>query len=151
MRVKHKAASMADVDALISIGVRQSNIREIVRVFSIGPDLALRETFDNAEVRIASYIGDEIMAVWGFTKKSLLSNDAYVWLIASEAVEKHWFTFARESKRMLGLIDGEYGSLENYVDAGNDQIIRWLKWLGFAFDAEPVISPLGHQLFRFWR
>ena len=151
MRVRHTEAGAADVGALLARGIRDDNCQEIRRVCSCDPVRALMDTVENADVKVASYVGDDLVALWGVRKKSILSSEAYVWLIASNALDAHWLTFAKESKRILARLQDSYPHLENFVDAGNDRIIGWLKWLGFHFDPEPIVSPLGHQLYRFWR
>lgn len=151
MRVRHRAAIPSDVDALLAAGIPPSNLQEIRRVASMHPEAAIRATFDMADFRVSSWLGDEILAIWGVARKSLVSPDGVYWLIASEHAAKYPVSFARETKRLLGLFDAQYRHLENHVDAGNEQIIRWLEWLGFTFDPGPVLSATGHPVLRFWR
>ena len=151
MRIEHRAATPADIDALLAAGIPESNLQEIRRVASMHPEAAIRATFDMADFRVSSWLGDEILAIWGATRKSLISSDGIYWLIASNHAQKYPVTFARETKRLLGIFDAQYRHLENHVDAGNAQIIRWLEWLGFTFDEAPVLSATGHLVLRFWR
>ena len=151
MKVEHRAAIPADVDALLAAGIPESNLQEIRRVASMHPEAAIRATFDGADFRVSSWAGGEIMALWGATRKSLISSDGIFWLIASQHAAKKPFLFAKETKRLHGIFDAQYQRLENYVDAGNGKIIRWLEWLGFSFDQSPVISATGHRVLRFWR
>ena len=151
MRVEHRAATPADIDALLAAGLPPSNLQEIRRVASMHPEAAIRATFDMADFRVSSWLGDEILAIWGVARKSLVSQDGVYWLIASKHAQEHPILFARETKRLLGVFDTQYRQLENHVDAGNAQIIRWLEWLGFTFDPDPVLSATGHLVLRFWR
>ena len=151
MKVEHRPAIPTDIDALIARGIPESNLQEIRRVASMHPEAAIRATFDMADFRVSSWLGDEILAIWGVARKSLVSQDGVYWLIASEHAAKYPVSFARETKRLLGLFDAQYRHLENHVDAGNEQIIRWLEWLGFTFDEAPVLSATGHPVLRFWR
>ena len=151
MRVRHRAATPSDVDALLAAGIPPSNLQEIRRVASMHPEAAIRATFGAADFRVSSWAGDEILAIWGATRKSLISSDGTYWLITSNHAQKYPVAFARETKRLLRVFDGHYRQLENFVDAGNEQIIRWLEWLGFSFDNDPVISATGHPVLRFWR
>ena len=151
MKVEHRAAVPADVEALLASGVPEHNLQEIRRVSCILPEEAIRATFDMADYRVSSWAGEDILAIWGVTRKSMVSQDGCCWLIASCNAEKYPVAFARECKRLLGVFDEHYRHLDNFVDAGNERIIRWLDWLGFTFDAEPVISATGHRLTRFWR
>jgi hypothetical protein len=151
MRIEHRAATPADIDALLAAGIPESNLQEIRRVACMHPEAAIRATFCMADFRVSSWAGDKILAVWGATRKSLISQDGVYWLIASEHAAKYPVAFARETKRLLGIFDAQYRHLENHVDAGNAQIIRWLEWLGFTFDPDPVYSATGHLVLRFWR
>lgn len=151
MKIEHRAAIPADIDALLAAGIPESNLQEIRRVSCMHPEAAIRATFDPADFRVSSWVGDKILAVWGATRKSLISRDGVYWLIASRHAAEHPIAFARETKRLLGIFDAQYQHLENYVDADNETIIRWLKWLGFTFDPVPAISPTGHTVLRFWR
>lgn len=151
MKVEHRPAIPTDIDALIARGIPESNLQEIRRVSCMHPEAALRATFDGADYRVSSWLGDEILALWGASRKSLVSDTGYYWLIASKASESRPIVFARECKRMHSVFDGQFGRLENFVDAGNERIIRWLEWLGFTFDDELTMSATGHAVIRFWR
>lgn len=151
MRVRHDMATLEDVEELLSIGVPESNAREITRVGCLPVDKAIYASFTNSEVRTASRIGDDLVALWGVRRKSLLSPDAYVWLVASKHIGRHRLAFAKESRRILRVITDDFPRLENFVDSGNEKIIEWLRWLGFQLDPQAVTSPLGHKLYRFWR
>lgn len=151
MKVEHRPAIPADVDALLEAGIPESNLQEIRRVACIHPDAAIRATFNMADFRVSSWRDGHILALWGATRKSLISSDGVFWLVASKHAQRHPFLFAKETKRLLGIFDSQYQQLENYVDAGNERIIRWLKWLGFNFDSQPIFSASGHPVLRFWR
>jgi hypothetical protein len=151
MRVEHRAAIPSDIDALFTVGVESSNLQEIWRVSFLRPEAALCATFAAADYRVSSWYGDEILALWGASRKSLVSKAGVCWLVASKSIAKYPIIFARESKKLLGIFDAEYTYLENYIDADNHTIIRWLKWLGFTFDPLPTLSASGHPVLRFWR
>jgi hypothetical protein len=42
-----------------------------------------------------------------------------------------------------------YPHLENYVDVRNELSIKWLRWLGFQFDPQPI--PYGVWEMPFFR
>lgn len=54
-----------------------------------------------------------------------------LWLLGTDAVERHGRLFARRSKRLLPLILGRYHRVGNYVDTRNTFSLNWLLWLGF--------------------
>ena len=64
---------------------------------------------------------------------------------------KHRLVVGRYTKRFLKAIVASYGPMSNKVDAGNEEILRWLGWLG-AEISEPVqcgIYNLPHREFYF--
>lgn len=151
MKADHRKAASEDVEALLLAGLAGDNVREIHLVSGLRPEDAIRQSFQVADICVASYVGDDIVALWGVRRKSRISPEAYVWLVASKNIEQHRFLFAKESRRILDEICKDFTRVENFVDCGNESIIRWLRWLGFRFDPDPVQSPLGHWLLRFWR
>ena len=104
-------------------------------------------TAEQAVNRLSEILDTELRDCDEYAVEALECED----LIASKHAQEHPVLFARETKRLLGVFDTQYRRLENHVDAGNGQIIRWLEWLGFTFDPDPVLSATGHAVLRFWR
>lgn len=136
---------------MVEQGIQASNVQESQRVYGLNPSTALGRAVECADVAVASWAENDILALWGVTRKSLLSETRIVWLITSDAVKKYRLLFLKECKRILNILENEYPLLENYVDTGNSQIINWLTWLGFNFDKEIVRTYHGHNIVRFWR
>ncbi len=90
-------------------------------------------------------------AVYGVRKPSIMSDDVRVWLLMTREMDNHRVFVGRYTKKAVkGLLE-RYSRLYNWVNVGNDEIIRWLKWLGAKIhEPEPYgIYGLPHHFFEF--
>lgn len=62
-----------------------------------------------------------------------VSENGAIWLLASDDIQKIRFSFLRESRKVVELLNQKYRTLWNYVDCRNELHLRWLKWCGFKF------------------
>jgi len=85
--------------------------------------------------------GDELVGMFGIAPESLLDNKASVWLLTTDKIHLMRTTFLRCSKAVIAHLRHPYPLLYNFVDARNEQCIRWLKWAG----AE-IYPPEAHGL-----
>lgn len=83
-------------------------------------------------------IGGKLTCAWGLVPPSLLSDEAYLWLYHTPAVEEHKFLFVRYSQRVIEEMLKFYPKIVGVADVSARDSIRWLKWLGAVFD-----SPIG--------
>jgi hypothetical protein len=89
----------------------------------------------------AGLINGELAAMWGLMPPTVLSNQAYLWLYTTEALEGHEFVLIRHSQLVVKEMLREYSSICGHAVVSNHKAIRWLKWLGAKFEA-----PLGGGL-----
>lgn len=60
------------------------------------------------------------------------------WMVGTVRLDRHARGFLSASREVVAELLAHWPRLTNYVDARNTRAIRWLKWLGFAFQpAEP--------------
>lgn len=78
-------------------------------------------------------INDKIACAWGLVPPSLLSDEAYLWLFSTSAVDEHKFIFVRYSQRLIEEMLRIYPTIVGVTDAKAVDSIRWLKWLGAKF------------------
>lgn len=83
----------------------------------------------------------ELLCVWGLIPPTLLSDQAYLWLHTTDAVEGHEFVFVRRSQIEIKKMLEEYPRIVGHCLAGADRSIRWLKWLGAKFE-----DPMGRMV-----
>lgn len=80
-------------------------------------------------------VDGEIACIWGLIPPSLLSYQAYLWLYTNELVKEHTFVFVRYSQLAVAEMLKEFTTIVGHCIVGQEQSIRWLKWLGAEFGA----------------
>ena len=79
------------------------------------------------------WVDDELVAVWGLIPPTLISNQAYLWMHATDAVRDHTFLFVRHSQRMVERMLEHYDSIVGHCVISAKDSIRWVRWLGGEF------------------
>lgn len=98
-----------------------------------GAEEVLDECLYRSSVRCVGYVDRKPACVWGLIPRSLLSNQAYIWLLTTEIAAEHKFLLVRYSQLFVAEALKTYSTLYGHVDAGNFPAKRWLKWLGAEF------------------
>lgn len=49
-------------------------------------------------------IDEKPVALWGFWKSSLMDDSAFIWMVTTNAVEEHQFTFVRHGRILLDMM-----------------------------------------------
>lgn len=81
-------------------------------------------------------VDGELACLWGLIPPTIMSEQAYLWLVVTPLVEDHKFVFVRHSQIMVKRMLEEYPRIVGHTAISNDRGIRWLKWLGATF-SEP--------------
>lgn len=95
----------------------------------------------------AGTVDGAVACVWGLVPPTLLSSQAYLWLYTTELVKEHTFLFVRHSQRAVEEMLDEYPTIVGHCIVGNNQAIRWVKWLGGVFN-EPDGKKLPFMILR---
>lgn len=148
--MKVRPATASDLDRIMAVGLRSADRVETMRL-GIDPDTVLYNSFAISDFCAALAGEGGAIAVGGVARKSLIGDIGLIWMLGTPEIEDNPTAFLRSTKAFLQRVQKEYASLENIVDADNYRTIRWLRWLGFEFDANPVITPLGYPFWRFRR
>ena len=152
MNVNFKLADMEDVKAMCKRGLRRADELEALRMGETDPYQALAEGVRESDVALAAYTKHGIACIVGVYKDSLIGDDAMIWLLGHQDLEKYAVRFLKESRRVLAQFLTDYKLLENYVDADNALTLRWLEWLGFTVDRDkPIKTVMGHPFYRVWK
>jgi len=89
------------------------------------------------------------VAIYGIEKASPIADYGLVWLFLGEIPDKDKYYAALQTKRFVRAALERYRYIYNYVDVGNEKIIKWLNFLGAEF-SEPVEYGLyGNKHLRF--
>jgi hypothetical protein len=116
----------------------------------LGPFRALRGSLERAVVAWTGMVDDEPVCMFGVSPVDILGGVGSPWLLGTDKVRKYAVTFLRLNKGYIARMLEIFTRLENYVDDRNEVSIRWLKWLGFTFDPEPVpYGVWGMPFFKF--
>lgn len=83
---------------------------------------------------------------------TLLEDVAVPWLLGTDEMWKYRRELVRDARQWVDEQAERFGPLENFVHADNAVHVRWLKHLGFRFDAKPYPLGLDGELFyRFYK
>lgn len=111
---------------------------------------ALAASFEISACAWTGLVNGEPVCMFGVTPLDAAAGTGSPWFMAAEGFEKYYVAFIRLSKRYLEQQMELFPHLVNYIDARNTSPVRWLKWLGFRFDSDPVAyGPLGAPFYRF--
>lgn len=79
------------------------------------------------------FVDGEIACMWGLVPPTLLSDQAYLWLVTTDLVKQHRFALVRHSQRMVEQALEIYPLIVGQCERGNEEAMRWIRWLGGTF------------------
>lgn len=116
---------------------RALNVKDIIQSSEFrevpGAEEVLTECLYRSSVRCVGYVDDKPACVWGLIPRTILSNQAYLWLLTTEIAAEHKFLLVRYSQLFVEQALESYPTLYGHVEAGNAPAKRWLRWLGAEF------------------
>ena len=143
--LKVRLATLEDVHSLTP-RLRKADLREIEAVGRESPFEALLTGFNSPDPTYVAVDEDDVPHVIFGTHPSHEPILGYVWMMASDDVNKYWVQLLRETKAWVDRLKGHYRVLSNCVHKDNTLHIRWLRWAGFSllreltFNKEPFIE-----------
>ena len=114
--------------------------RSDVEMLPDAPEILKDCLFRSVEVRYG-LIDGVVACVWGLIPPTILSDQAWLWLLTTNIVAEHKFLFIRHSQRYIEEALKEYPNIIGDVYIDNVPAKRWLKWLG----AE-LFEPIGGKI-----
>lgn len=132
--------------------VRAADRAELWAGWRHTPEQSLRYGLKHSSHVWTGCIECEPVCMAGVVPGSILSGTGAPWLIGTEALIEHQFTFLRCCRGQLARLQRVYQHLANHVAADNTAAVRWLTWLGFTVHAAAPFGPDGvpFRLFE-WR
>lgn len=140
-------AKVRDI-ARIVVDVRDADRAELLAGWSYTPQRALEYGLRYSSHVWTGFIDYEPVCMFGVVPRSLVGGRGVPWLIGTNRMLRHQFTFLRRCRPYLRQMQEHYSNLENFVDERNTAAIRWLGWLGFTIHEA---RPMGKQLRPFHR
>ena len=117
--------------------IEQSEILDVLRRSPVGEIPGAERTMYDclrlSKVIWAGEIDGKVVCAFGVIQPQILFDQAYLWLLHTDAVEQHKFVFIRNSQVVVEALLEHYNPLVGYADIKNHKGIRWLKWLGAEF------------------
>lgn len=146
----------ADLEQLAAT-MRAEDAAECAALAGLRPLEALRRSLGVSTTAFAAECEGELMAIGGVAPgplQTLLGPAAFdvIWLLTSEAVDRHQRAFWKASRLMVAELRTRHPVLTNLVDARYMAALRWVRRLG-AEVRSPVLAGVEGRLFHpiFWR
>jgi hypothetical protein len=132
--------------------MRPADRREYDAMMTDPPALGLDKLRRKSREAWAAYADGDLVAIYGLLTRTILSDEAHPWLVASGEVERPEVrrAFARRSKAEAGRLLQGFEVYSNFCDVENEAVIRWLRWLGFTFASETTPHN-GVEFIQFWK
>ena len=119
----------------LSRTMRECDKIEIWKANNEAPQDALLAGFLHGDCK--TLLGEKVVAIYGHLN---MGKTAYPWLLGSDLVDIHPKSFLQHTRKYVHHLQGKYEYLINYVYAGNQKSIRWLRKLGFTIHSK---EPYG--------
>lgn len=104
------------------------------RAYGIEPYHALAQSRERSTGSYEVWVGDALVAEWGYRIDSFLSRHASVWCLSFDPADGHRIFFARRSRAIMNELLRHFAVLRCEVHAQHAQAVRWLTWLGFTME-----------------
>lgn len=98
-----------------------------------GSEAQLDLWIKSSSVVWAGKAAGKVVCIWGMRAPTLLSDNAYLWLLTTEELEDHKFLFIRHSQLAVAEILKMYPTIHGHYKAGDLRSKKWLEWLGAKF------------------
>jgi hypothetical protein len=124
---------------------------EIAASAGISPRLALVQSLEASAAAWTGLVGDSRpVCMFGVSPIDILGGVGCPWLLTTEELPRHAKTFLKLNREYVPKMLDVFPHLVNWVDVRHEVAIRWLKWLGFRFDENPVAyGPYEMPFLRF--
>jgi len=125
------------MNATIKVYDSSVNIKKLI----MNSGIALRPESDKELIKFINhslftwvgYIDEEPACIWGVLQQSIGSDEAYIWLLVTKAIEQYKLMFVRNSRIHVTELLQHYTCLRGHCDVGDDKAIRFARYLGAEF------------------
>ncbi|TXH55883.1 MAG: hypothetical protein E6Q97_07800 [Desulfurellales bacterium] len=95
---------------------------------------ALSQTLALTTDQWFGFVNGECVCAWGVVPPTILSDQAYLWMHATDAIRGNEFIFVRHSQRIIAELLKSYTLITGFADPLTPNTLRWLKFLGAEFE-----------------
>ncbi|BBF92841.1 phage protein Gp13 family protein [Blastochloris tepida] len=143
VRLEIVPAEPAHIPA-IAQRMRSADVAEVRAASGLSPADALRFGLSKSSACFTALVDGRPEIMFGVGDMDAASGIGCVWLLGTDAVDRHFRLFLRQSVEWLRKLLSRYSVLRNFVSDDNAVSKRWLRWLGAEFGA-----PIEHRGTRF--
>ena len=138
----------------VARNMREADRRELKRWTGCNEKWGLVNSIRQSEVCYTGLFEDgKIGCIFGATRFNLMEDDAILWALSTNEVDKHKMEFALGSKAGLDKIFRELpdvGEFRNWMDLDYAAAVRWIEWLGASFSIRGrILGRWGSQFGEF--
>jgi hypothetical protein len=123
-------AERIDLNNIPEFTLRKDDAMECLAA-GLSPEMAVRRSVAGANAAYAHYIDGDLVCLWGYRWEDYRSRKAIMWLLSTEAADRHRQAFGRASRHMLDVLQVELWTITILVHNKYETAIKWLEWLGF--------------------
>lgn len=150
----YRPITPADYPRVITMKLREADAEELCNATGLpSAQEALALSLVYSKYTWVFVFKGEIEAVFGLGCCRVNDEDlGNPWFMSTDKFDEFSFTFARESKRVVSIMEAMYPKMINQVSIYHIKAIIWLQWLGFDVDQSKVYnSLLTDKPFYFFR
>lgn len=137
--------------AEIARNMREADRIEVKASSGLSPYESLKYSCGKSNFTVVVLVDDTPIAVFGLSVINALTGLGTPWLLSSTEALKHRREFFKLSPPIIQEMLSICPKLYNYVHAENKISIRWLKWLGFTVECNPVEYGIkGEKFHKFY-
>lgn len=147
--ITRRAAQLEDA-ALIAPLLRKADTLEVLRMGVGSTESSIRRAIGLSDIAGIYFKGDIPLCVYGVVTASLIDAETGIpWLLGTPELDQCARLFLRQTREGVTTLLERYAVLTNWVDTDYVKAIRWLRWLGFSFDAPKPVGRNGALYQRF--
>lgn len=133
--------------APIADRMRPADVAEVAAMSGRSPDDALAFSLGKSSFAWTAMLDGQPEVMFGVGDINILARTGSPWLLGTDAVEREYRMFLRQSRDWSEQLFERYDLLRNFVDDRNEVSKRWLQWLGFTL-LDPIPIGRNGEMFR---
>ncbi|HEY7824468.1 MAG TPA: hypothetical protein VIG24_16625 [Acidimicrobiia bacterium] len=133
--------------ATIADRMRPADVAEVAAASGRSPHQSLEFSLAKSSLVWTGMIDGQPELMFGVADLNVLTQVGAPWLLGTDAVEREYRLFLRQSRNWPEQLLQRYELLRNFVDDRNAVSKRWLEWLGFTL-LDPMPVGINGEMFR---
>lgn len=128
--------------------MRKADVDEVFAASGHSPSKAMTFSLRKSSHAWTALIDGRPEVMFGVGDINILAGIGAPWLLGTDAVEKHYVAFLRNSVGFRDQLLRRYPVMRNFVDERNKASKRWLAWLGARLSDPIEINGQAFRLFE---